>query len=287
MEMMTIHARDVTFSNGQELLSGRLFLPSKGPGPSPAAILVHGLGSDGRTMEAPARELALLGVAALTFDQRGHGRSAGVYTGDSSYDILAAASFLESLLEIIPGAVGVMGHSSGAREAIIACLRSPRLAVLVCTSTPPDSFGSDEGFYQRIGAIKPGMVTHYPEQGALPWLPGRLLPIASRLWSRIRGYRLRIDWVATLTEWSRLKPSLAMAEMAPRPTLFLHCQGDRTVPAMVSEVLYQKAAEPKRLVIVPKGWHAAPLASKRVRRVWTDWLAESLHAEAKRGVVAS
>ena len=271
--------------SGPERLAGTLYLPG-GRGPWPAAVLVHGLGSGGRAMGPVGRDLARLGVAALTFDQRGHGNSTGVYVGDSSEDVLAAADVLAAQPEIDARRIAVMGHSSGAREAIIACLRSPRLAALVCTSSVPDAEGGTPAqataFYRRIHGKQGDAVYEYPRDGALPWLDGRALRATSRAWSTLRGYRLRIRWQETLARWGRLRADVAIQEMEPRPLLIVHCRGDRAVPALVSEVLYWKASEPKELLLAPRGWHAAPLLPGPTRRTWTYWLATRLKAAGAR-----
>ncbi len=283
---MSAQVTNLTFPNGAERLVGRLRVPSGG-GPWPAVILVHGLGASGETMESAARDLVRKDVAALTFDQRGHGRSSGIYTGDSSEDILAAAALLEGRDEIDPSQIAVMGHSSGVREAILACLKSPRLTALVCTSATGDTVSGphdrEDAFYRRV--MSRSAETVYPRDGALPWLHGRLLRTTSRTWSWLRGYHLRVNWAETLDRWARLRSSMAVVDMAPRPALFLHCAGDRTAPPVVSEILYQKASGPKELMLIPRGWHAAPLTQGRIRQAWTSWLAEQLSvSEASHGI---
>lgn len=283
-----VRTQPVTFPSGEERLAGTLFTPQS-RGPWPAVVLVHGLGSGGVAMEPVGRDLARLGMVALAFDQRGHGRSTDCYRGDSSDDILAAAAYLTTLSEIDPDRIAVMGHSSGAREAILACLRSSRLAALVCTSPLADGEGgapthAAESFFRRIRTKAGDDLYDYPRDGPLPWLEGWFLRGTSRLWSRLRGYRFRVRWQTTLARWGRLRAGVAIQEMAPRPLLIVHCQGDRAIPVQAAEILYQKASQPKELFLPPGGWHSTPLLPGRVRRAWTSWLAAQLVAEAKRGV---
>ena len=113
-------------------------------------------------MREAARDLAQAGVIALTFDQRGHGKSGGAYTGDSSGDERAAAQFIGERGGVDGRRVGIVGHSSGARDAIIACAQiGDGYAALVCSSTagiiPREEPGAAEGFYRRtLGSRKPG-----------------------------------------------------------------------------------------------------------------------------------
>ena len=93
---MRIATQEVSFQSGEETLVGRTYLPpnSENNELRPAVVLVHGLGSGQKSMGGAARDLARHGVIALTFDQRGHGKSGGAYTGDSSEDVRAAAQFI-------------------------------------------------------------------------------------------------------------------------------------------------------------------------------------------------
>ena len=273
---MSTNATVISFNSGGETLNGRLFRandasPEK---PAPAAVLLHGLGSAGATMYSAARDLSRLGVTALTYDQRGHGASSGVYTGDSSMDVRAAAGFLAAMDHVDASRIAVMGHSSGAREAILACARWEGSAALVCTSPAGVVVGGDaqdeEAFYRRVlprnrAAPSGGHgVSVYPHDGALPWLNGAAMRITSRAWSYLRGYRFRVHWLETLKTWGAAQAGIAILDVPPRPSLFLHCAGDRMIPVISSEILHQKITGPKELLIAPGGWHGAPLSRKSV-----------------------
>ena len=134
---MRVNINDVSFGTGGETLAGRLYSPIGvgGAEPRPAAVLVHGLGSGQGAMRGGARDLARRGVVALTFDERGHGKSTGAYTGDSSTDVRAAVQFLGEQDGVDAARVAIVGHSSGARDAILACARWDGFAALVCSST--------------------------------------------------------------------------------------------------------------------------------------------------------
>ena len=296
---MRTHTEAVSFTSGEETLRGRLFRPNgvSAGRLAPAAILLHGLGSGGSTMHSAARDLANLGVMALTFDQRGHGASTGVYAGDSSMDVRAAARFLAALDDVDASRIGIVSHSSGAREAILACARWEGFAALVCTSPAGVAVGGDardeEAFYRR--ALSGGRASNsggdgisvYPNDGALPWLNGLALRITSRAWSFARRYRLRVRWAETLRTWGAAQAGVAILDVPPRPSLFLHCAGDRTIPVMSSEILHQKISGRKELLIPPGGWHGAPLSRRSIRALWVHWLVETLsEAETDHGIAA-
>ena len=282
---MTVQISNVPLAAGDTCLRGRLFLPTaNGGGGAPAMILVHGLGSGGDTMDGCALELASRGVAALWFDQRGHGPGEGAYDGDSSEDVLAAAALLRAQAGIDAQRVGVVGHSSGARDAIAACVKDRRLAPLVCTSTPsdlpaPDGEGSSFVKRTQVGERPGGHVSRYPADGPLPWLEGRPLRALSWVMGWLRGYRLRVDWRRTFDAWSRARPSIMIEAMAPRPTLFVHSRNDRTAPVEGAEILFMKAQGPKELFVRPGGFHSTPVKKGALRRAWVEWTAEQAAAQ--------
>lgn len=286
---MRIATEEVSFQSGEETLAGHIHLPPNSENGSlhSAAVLVHGLGSGQKAMRGAARDLARQGVVALTFDQRGHGKSSGAYTGDSSGDVRAAARFIAERNGVDGSRIGIVGHSSGARDAIIACANWDGYAALVCSSTagiiPREEPGAAEGFYRRtLGSrspAKPGEppdLRIYPRDGALPWVDGLPMRAVSRAWSMLRGYSLRVRWSETLQTWGTGQAGIAILDVPERPTLFFHCEGDKSVPVMASEILYQKFTGPKELMIVPRGWHAAPLARASIRGLWVNWLVNAL-----------
>ncbi len=281
---MRIRTKDVSFTSGAEQLTGRLFLPTDDSGERhPAIVLVHGLGSGGNTMDESARELARKGIAALRFDQRGHGPGTSVYDGDSSDDVLAAAVFLRGDQSVNADWVGVLGHSSGARDAIVACAKDPGFRILVCTSTPSDiQIGGEESssFVRRTGVYETSTagdhVSRYPQDGPLPWLDRWPVRALSWISGWARGYRLRVDWRATFGAWDRSRPSIAITDMAPRPTLFVHCENDHTSPVEGAEILFMKASSPKEFFVHPGGYHSTPLRRGRVRSAWVAWIAEQM-----------
>lgn len=291
---MHIATEGVSFQSGEEMLAGRIYLPpnSESGNSRPAAVLVHGLGSGQKAMKGAARDLARRGVIALTFDQRGHGKSSGTYTGDSSTDVRASVRFIAERDGVDSARVGVVGHSSGARDAILACANWDGHAALVCSSTagiiPREEPGGAEGFYRRtLGSRSPARpgepsdLRIYPRDGALPWVDGLARRAVSRAWSILRGYKLRVRWSETLQTWGTAQAGVAILDVPANPTLFIHCAGDTSVPVMGSEILYQKFTGPKRLIIVPRGWHAAPLARASVRSLWVNWLVNALTNDAE------
>ena len=112
-----IRTEEVTFQNGDIVLSGTLVLP-EGNGPHPVALHVHGRGCAGRgggLMRALV--LARYGIAGLAFDKRGVGKSKGgcesATIDDETGDVLAAIEFLANRAEIDRTQIGAISNSAG------------------------------------------------------------------------------------------------------------------------------------------------------------------------------
>jgi hypothetical protein len=109
-------------------LSGTLTLPTTGPGPFPAALLITGSGPQDRDETVagmkpfglPAHLLAASGIATLRLDDPG----VGVSTGDPMESTIAnqVVDMRASLRElgghpaVDASRIGVIGHSEGALE---------------------------------------------------------------------------------------------------------------------------------------------------------------------------
>jgi len=139
----------VSFSSEGEILFGALHLPET----RPAAGLVMCHGFTGHKAEAhrlfvkAAREFAQHGLAALRFDFRGSGDSAGEFrdmtVSREIADAAAAFDYLSSRSEVDAGRLAVLGLSLGG--CVAACLagRERRVRALVlwaATAHPERSF---------------------------------------------------------------------------------------------------------------------------------------------------
>ncbi|HET6361304.1 MAG TPA: alpha/beta hydrolase [Gemmatimonadota bacterium] len=122
------HEEAVRFRNGDVELAGTLLLPA-GPGPHPAVVFMHGSGPEGRwASNYLSRRVVEGGTAALIWDKRGVGESAGSWEAasfeDQAGDVAAAVAILRSRPEIDPNRVGIHGHSQGGTIAPLAAVRS-------------------------------------------------------------------------------------------------------------------------------------------------------------------
>jgi uncharacterized protein len=147
--------REVAFDSGTVRLAGSLFLPS-GPGPHPALVIVHGAGPHNReTYRLLASSLASAGVAALIYNKRGTGESAGDFASatfdDLTDDALAAHALLRSEPTIDDARVGLAGASQGAWIIADAAVRNDDVAFLVAVS--PSGFNPGDSADWLTGSM--------------------------------------------------------------------------------------------------------------------------------------
>jgi pimeloyl-ACP methyl ester carboxylesterase len=67
-----------------------------------------------------------------------------------------------------------------------------------------------------------------------------------------------------------------VAELAPRPILFVHGLDDRRLPPEASRFLYDRAREPKQIVLLEGARHSLRQRREELRRLVRDWLVEKL-----------
>ena len=112
-------------------LAGRLFRPAAAP--TGALLVCHGAGSRKENHELMGEQAAAAGLAALTFDFRGHGESGGEMGPDGWRDAVAAGRRL--LAESGAPWLAARGASMGGCMLLLAALARPELfrsLVLLC-----------------------------------------------------------------------------------------------------------------------------------------------------------
>lgn len=131
----------IQFKSAEVVLRGRLFVPTS-KGPHPAVVLLHGGGRQ-RLNEAPlffAPLLARCGIAALVYDKRGTGASAGTWEtalfDDFVADAVAAVAMLGQRADIQSDKIGLIGFSQGGRLAPVVAVERPEVAFVVSVSGP-------------------------------------------------------------------------------------------------------------------------------------------------------
>ena len=116
-------------------LAYSLWLPAAGAAPRGGIVILHGAGSAKENHHDFARTAVASGLAALAFDQRGHGESDGPMDGRALDDVAAMADLLrERTPDGTP--VALRGSSMGGYLAIVAAPRARAAAVVsICPAS--------------------------------------------------------------------------------------------------------------------------------------------------------
>ena len=221
-------------------LAYALWLPHDPP-PWPALVIVHGAGSRKENHADFARLATAGGWAALAFDLPGHGDSEPPMSGAAVADIVAMARLLRSHERVDADRVAVRGSSLGGFLAITAAAASREIAGVI--------------------AICPASQDH----------------LASGL--RRGSFEMRVDDPIALEAWLLAQDvAEAVGRISPRPLILMHAEGDTQIPSDHSEALYDRAKEPRKLVIAPGGAHQTVQHDPELQGAALRWLDRELAA---------
>lgn len=135
------------------VLAGTLTLPRDAAVPVPAVVLISGSGAQDRDSYAPVADgwrpfrqladtLGRRGIAVLRFDDRGVGASSGDQGRSTERtgadDVMAALRYLRTLPSIDSRRLAILGHSEGARVAMLVASQEHDLAGIVLLSGAAD-----------------------------------------------------------------------------------------------------------------------------------------------------
>ncbi|MFA4866845.1 MAG: alpha/beta hydrolase [Pedobacter sp.] len=142
---------EITFTNanGGHTLAGTLTLPADGKA-SKIVVLISGSGPQDRNEESPGLNhrpflvlsdaLTRQGIAVLRYDDRGVGKSTGVFqmatSADFADDAEAAVKYILSRPELKEMSIGLIGHSEGGMIAPMVASRNSNVKFIVSMAAP-------------------------------------------------------------------------------------------------------------------------------------------------------
>jgi uncharacterized protein len=172
---------DVSIEGPGGRLSGTLMTPP-GPGPWAAVVLIHGAAGGRRDVYRLFGEhFVQAGLAALVYDRRGRGESAGdpeLTFADKSRDAEAWVDYLQSRPGIQPDRVGVWGFSNGSWVAPMVAARRPDVAFVAVIGASGTTAAETE-IYRRVFDLR--------EQG----VPEDQIDLVAGMWRLV--YRLLVS----------------------------------------------------------------------------------------------
>jgi len=96
----------------------------------------------------------------------------------------------------------------------------------------------------------------------------------------ITAAALSPDVSAVVTLSTQTAGTAAAPKVAPRPLLLVHGELDRRLPPECSEYVYERAAQPKELVILRGAKHSLRQRRRELRELLRAWLREKVGASA-------
>jgi fermentation-respiration switch protein FrsA (DUF1100 family) len=214
-----------------------LWLPATQP-PWPGMVIVHGAGSRKENHGDFARACNAGGWAALTFDQRGHGDSADEMAPGAVADVATMARLLAGIDGVDRGRICVRGSSMGGFMAVHAAASHAEIAGVI--------------------AICPAGEEHL------------------RRGLRAGRYEMRVD-ASALDAWLGEHDLRAAVEaLGAKPLLLIHARGDEQIASEWSEELFEHAAEPRKLIVLPGGHHRSVQHDAEVQGIALRWMTRAL-----------
>ncbi len=235
-------------------LPGELRFPEGTEPPYPALVVCHGIPSGAPRDPADsgypglAQRFSSAGFLTLIFNFRGCGDAEGnIDMLGWTRDLKAALDYLAGLKEVDRSRLFLLGSSGGAAVSVYVAAIDPRAAGVVTFACP-----AEFGFLTDLERAK-GLIERFRTIGLIR---DTNFPPSLQEW--LNGFR-------------EVSPVHCIDKISPRPLFLIHGENDEVVPAEHAHRLYQKAKEPKELLLLPGAGHRLRFEERAVAAA-LDWL---------------
>jgi len=261
--------RTVTFYSEGSRITGDLFLPDglKAGERRPGIVLCHGFtGIRAGILPDYARAFCQAGFVALTFDYRGFGDSEGsqwrLIPLEQIDDIRNAITYLEGCAEVDVERIGLWGTSFGGGHAPYTAAIDARVKAVVGQV----GFGDGErlildsrGYAERVRLRKALTVdrARRVREGTGESLDAMTILNAAQTRAFLEPFLQEFPAMKsmmsleTIEKTLEYKPIDVVHRISPRPLLLIGARDDDTCPIEGYESLYERARDPKKLVVLP------------------------------------
>jgi pimeloyl-ACP methyl ester carboxylesterase len=290
--------KPVSFYSEGIKLDGDLFLPDDIADAEQRAgiVLCHGYtGVKDLYLPDNARVLNDAGYAVLTFDYKGWGKSEGSRSRLAPHsrvaDVQAAMTYLGIQPQVDKNRLGIYGTSYGCATVVWVAAIDERVKCTVGvvgmghgarwmrSVRRPDEWvdlleRSEQDREQRVVSGKSGFVAR--EEILLPDRQSAALAAAARADNPNAIGELPLEYI---DETLQFHPEWVVDKIAPRPLLLIAAGDDRLVPKEDCFSLFEKAGEPKKLVVIPGVGHYevyTPPAFDKVMKPTVKWFNKHL-----------
>jgi fermentation-respiration switch protein FrsA (DUF1100 family) len=299
--MVVIKKENVTFPvEGGVELSAWFFTPENQAGPLPGVTMAHGYGGTKyHGLERFAEAFVEAGFAVLLHDHRGWGDSGGEPRQDIDpwrqiSDWRRCISYLQSRPEVDEDRIGLWGTSFAGGHAIVLGATDRRLKAVIAQvptidgfvagqrRVPPEAiaeleaaFAADDraqlqGEAPKTQLIVSDQASSHPSYKAADAVAFYLQPVPEGVWENRVTLRS--------TRWARMyPPGLWVERVSPTPLMMVVADHDHIAVTDLALQAYERALEPKRLVMI-KGGHFDPYLGQfeTSSNAATSWFREHL-----------
>ena len=277
--------QDIAFKTSDgTTLRGWHYLPD-GAGLFPTVVMAHGFSAVKEMyLDSYAEAFARAGFACVVYDNRNFGASDGeprqeIDPWQQVRDYSDAITFAAGLRQTNASRIGVWGSSySGAHVLIVAAI--DRRVKCVVSQVPaisgsqgfrrfirPDFLGALEAQFHadRIGRAAGEAPAMIPVVAADPTAPSALPTADSYTWftetaaSRAPSWRNEVT-LRTLEYGLGYEPGSYIGLISPTPLLLIVALKDHLAVSDLAIAAYERAYEPKKLVLLPGGHFDAYIA---------------------------
>jgi len=233
---------------------GQLYLPGESyQSPYPTVCVCHGIPAERRNAgyvgyRLLAERICHQGFAVFIFNFRGTGDSGGnLDLLGWTRDLKAAINYLCTLPELDSSRLLLLGFSGGAAVSIYVAAQDSRVSSIAVCASPA------EFTFLTKGEESTSLIDHFRSIGTIR---DKDFPHSAEKW--FSGFRM-------------ISPIKHVAGIAPRPLLLVHGSKDELVDVNHAHRLYDKAGEPKQLIIVNEAGHRLRGSNKAITIV-INWL---------------
>jgi hypothetical protein len=294
--------RDIEINAEGTILRGWLFLPDGAKGRVPAVVMAHGFSAVKEMyLDRFAEVFSQAGIAALVFDNRNFGASDGeprqeIDPWQQVRDYRHAITWATGRAEIDPDRIGVWGSSYsgghvlvvGAIDRRVKCVVSQvalvsgsrnlkRLIRADMMAVVRKQFDGDRE--ARFKGEKPAMMPVVAED---PMAPAALPTADSWQWFTETGRTCASSWrnevtLRTVEMLGEYEPGDYVSRISPTPLLMVIAAGDHLAVADEAFAAYNRALEPKRILVLDGGHFDAYVNDfERASSAARDWFTQHL-----------
>lgn len=227
--------RGISFELEGFKLVGEVYIPERQS--CPALCLCHGVprgvpDPSDRGYTLLAERFSKAGFATLIFNFRGTGDSGGDFDIMGwTRDLESAIDYLYNMREVDRDKISLMGFSGGAAVSVYVAAKDHRVSSLIVCACPTEFHLTADPDRARFA------IEHFRNIGI------------------IRDENSPVSVADWMDGFNKVKPIEQVENISPRPLLIIHGAHDDVVDPSGAWALYERAGEPKEILIIDGAGH--------------------------------